>query len=196
MKKIIVSILVLCCLCASLTGCGNKEMPTGNNNDITTSITDNTEQNNSNAEYFIEINNKKIEFPCKLNKFIDIGLSLNSSDEVKLQTSSSEYEMVNLESNGLPVIQAFVKPGNESAAKLTVIGFSIPSYVSEGYEMKFNGLIKGQSTIDDVLNEFGNPEIPEQIDKTQYINTLSYNGGKLIVSTEDNKFSAAQYIGG
>lgn len=196
MKKLIVCVLVLCCLAVCLTGCGNKENQNKDNNDKTSNVTDNTEQNNSNAEYFIKINNKKIEFPCKLNKFVDIGLSLNSSDEAKLQTSSAEYEIVNLESNGLPVIQAFVKPGKENAKNLTVIGFSIPSYVSEGYDIEFNGLIKGQSTIDDILNEFGNPEIPEQIDKTQYINTLSYNGGKLIVSTEDNKFSAAQYIGG
>lgn len=194
MKKLIVSILMICCLLSCMTACGDKE--NADNNDKTPNLSDSSAQENINSEYFIKINDKKIDFPCKLNKFTDIGLSLNTSDEVKLQNSSSEYEMINLESNGLPVIQAFVKPGKESAKKLTVIGFSIPSYVSEGFKMEFNGLIKGESTLDDVLKEFGNPEIPEQIDKTQYIITLSYNGGKLIVSTEDNKFSSAQYIGG
>ena len=196
MKKIIIGLLVFCCLATCLTGCGNKETTNDNNNDISTNVSENNDENTSNAEYFIKINNKKLDFPCKLDEFFDVGLKLNSSDESKLQNSSAEYEMVNLESDGLPVVQAFVKPGKENSKNLTVIGFAIPSYVSEGFDMEFNGLIKGQSTIDDVLNEFGNPEIPEQIDKTQYINTLSYKGGKLIVSTEDNKFSAAQYIGG
>lgn len=195
MKKIIIGILVLCCFTVSLTGCGNEGNSNKNNNDQKANIMDSETENSSKESYFIKINNKKIEFPCKLKKFTDIGLTLNSNDEILLQNSSAEYEMVNLESNGLPIIHVFIKPGKDDMTNLTVIGFSIPSYVSDGFDIEFNGLIQGQSTLEDVLSEFGNPEIPEQIDKTQYINALSYKGGKLIVSTEDNKFSSAQYIG-
>lgn len=195
MKKIIMGILILCCFTVSLTGCADEGNLNKNNNDQKANIMDSETENRSEESYFIKINNKKIEFPCKLKKITDIGLTLNSNDEIILQNSSAEYEMVNLESNGLPIIHVFVKPGKDDVTNLTVIGFSIPSYVSDGFDIEFNGLIQGQSTLEDVLSEFGNPEIPEQIDKTQYINALSYKGGKLIVNTEDNKFSSAQYIG-
>lgn len=195
MKKIIVGILVLCCFTVCLVGCGNKGNLNKGGNDKTSNVSGNEAKNNSKEKYFIKINNKKIEFPCKFKKFEDIGYTLNSNDEANLQSSSAEYEFVSLQSDDLPVIKVFIEPGKEDVAKLTVIGFLIPLYAGDGVDIEFNGLIRGQSTLDDVLSVFGNPEIPKEIDKTEYTNTLSYKGGRLIVSTEDNKFSSAQYIG-
>lgn len=195
MKKIIVGILVLCCLAGCLVGCGDKKNPSKDSNGSTSNISADETKNNSKEKYFIKINNKKIEFPCKFKKFTDMGYTLNSNDEANLQNSSEKYEKVTLESDNLPPMQIFIEPGKDNVAKLTVIGFSIPSYEEDGVPVEFNGLVQGKSTLDDVLSVFGNPEIPKQIDKTQYIIALSYKTGRLVVSTKDNKFSTAQYVG-
>lgn len=188
MKKVIFGVLCGVLILSIATGCDNSNSE--NNN----SLNNNSNESSSSSKYQLKINGTVLGFPFKLEKLLNMGLEISESDMEKLKNSSNEYEYVNLIGDVFTVADLFVVP-NKNINDAMVIGIRMPEQeVEENYVLELNGLKRGKSTIDDVLNQFGNPEQPQEIDKTLYINTFSYNGGKLIFGFQEGVLISIQYL--
>lgn len=195
MKKLIVCVLVLCCLAVCLTGCGKKEEADIKNDNNGTIVSESEDNNKKTSDFCVEINGKKINLPCKLDDFKDAGLELSADSENLLKSETTSQQRVSLEADGLEVMDIYVSTTKDNLNKAKVVGVSIPNQIYDDWTIKFNNLVRGESTLDDVLQLFGNPELPEEIDESKFVYSLHYKNSSLIVHIKDSKYASVQYKG-
>lgn len=189
MKKTILGLLCGVLIMGIATGCSNDSKK---NNELSNNS---SSEGSLNSKYQLKINGTELGFPFKLEKLLNIGLEISENDIEKIKNSTSEWERVSLVGDVFTVAD-FIIESNENINNAKVIGVAIPMHdVEKNYVLEFNGLKREVSTLHDVLEEFGDPEIPEEIDETLYIYSLSYDGGKLIFDFREGILTSMQYIG-
>ena len=195
MKKIIIGLLVLCCLATCLTGCGKNEDAdtTKGNND--TSVSESANNKETKGDFSVEINGKKINLPCKLADFKAVGLEISQDSENLLKSETTSHQRVSLVADYFEVMDIYVSTTKDNLSKAKVVGVSIPNQIYDNWDIKFNNLVRGESTLDDVLQLFGDPELPEEIDESKFIYSLHYMNSDLIISIRDGKYASVQYKG-
>lgn len=192
MKKIIITILVVCLLAVCLTACGKKENPsnTGSQSDTGSSINNNEVTNKEG--YKVKINNDTFVFPCDYKKIKNAGFAMNSDDESKVLNSTSDYEFVNVIENDQQAFGIYIAKDGSDINKAQVLGVILRNITENVYSVE--GLEIGKATVKDAVNALGKPEEPEEYDESAYILAFTYNNRKLTLNFVDGILDAAYVL--
>lgn len=196
MKKIIVSILVVCCLLSCLTGCGNNNT-TGNNNPSNNSIEDNAVSNVDNKDsYEIKILDDTFTFPCKYKDIKKAGYTITSDDENKvLNSTSNDKEFVNAVYGDKQLFGMYMIAHGDNIDNAKVLGVTITASVYENEKFYIEGLELGKATVNDVVSKLGKPEEPETYDESAYILSLIYKNKTVSINFISGVLNSVYVLG-
>lgn len=196
MKKIIVSILVVCCLLSCLAGCGNNNA-TGNNNSGNNSIEDNAVSNVDNKDsYEIKILDDTFTFPCKYKDIKKAGYTITSDDENKvLNSTSNDKEFVNAVYGDKQLFGMYMIADGDNIDNAKVLGVTITASVYENEKFYIEGLELGKATVNDVVSKLGKPEEPETYDESAYILSLIYKNKTVSINFISGVLNSVYVLG-
>lgn len=193
MKKLIVCVLVLCCLAVCLTGCGkNNSTNVDNNNKDNSAIHNEDTTVESNDGYKVKVNDKTFTFPCDYKNIKNAGYTINADDEDKVLNSTSDYELINVIKNDQQAFGIYIVKNGSNIDKAQVLGVILRSNTDNVFSI--NGLEIGKATVSDTVSTLGEPEEPQEYDETSYLLTFTYRQRKLTLNLIDGILDAVYVL--
>ena len=172
MKKIIFFLICSVMILGVATGCGNKQIPIETDNNNSSNI------NKNKTGYQVKINNEEFYFPCKLEKLLNIGFSIDEKNKQRVLSTTEDYIYVDLENNKkwLGVIfGVYIKPNGNNIKNAIVLGLKMAPEFEDDLIYYIEGLeVSEITTVKDVVNKLGQPEEPTTYDENAYILAFIY----------------------
>lgn len=196
MKKIIVGILVLCCLLSCLTGCGNNGSSGGKNSDNNSKENNTVSSVDNNSGYEIKILDDTFTFPCKYKDMKKAGYTISSDDENKILSSTSgDKEFVNAIYGDKELFGMYIIADGGNIDNAKVVGVKITASIYEDEKFYIEGLELGKATVNDVISKLGKPEEPETYDESAYILSLVYQNKTVSVNFISGVLNSVYVLG-
>lgn len=193
MKKLIIGLLVLCCLATCLTGCGKNNSTNVDNENKENSAIQNEDTNvESNDGYKVKVNDKTFTFPCDYKNIKNAGYIISADDETKVLNSTSDYELVNVTKNDQQAFGIYIVKDGSNIDKAQVLGVILRSNTDNVFSI--NGLEIGKATVKDTVTALGKPEEPQEYDETSYLLTFTYEQRKLTLNLIDGILDAVYVL--